>query len=545
MKKYYSVLLAIAPFTFLFAQPSVFNYESNLSEYDNLVYDVALNEDSPGSNGFSFVLENVSINTKYSDFSCGLFRGKFISYSARKIGALDRKDRHTNEPFTKLFCSDVTENWNIERPLLFSYLLNKNENLGGVAFSEDEKTLYFTKSIKEDTRKFQLFKATADEKRPGKWKDINGVHFNNRQYSIEDPFLSPDGTMLFFASNMPGSIGGYDIYQASVGKDGSLGEVKSVRGNINTIEDEKFPRTSADGKYLYFSSKGHENNGGFDLFMTRRTTQGYSSVVNLGNTVNTEKDEIAFFPAEENIGFITSNREGGLGGYDIYKVREFHPELLQKLNGQVIDAKTNEPLSEAYLHIIDADGVEIKQLKTDNDGKFNMPIKAFDVYTITCEKSCFNSETIRLETNNKKSVLQLQMKLEKEIIEVETVEMIVKTDKKYLKADNIQFDYNSAEITSEAQSILNTIYQTLIEQPEIRLELNAHTDSQGDFDYNLKLSQRRANSAMLYLLAKGIDQSRLNAFGKGESEPLIDCELCTESQHETNRRIEFLIIESN
>jgi 5-hydroxyisourate hydrolase-like protein (transthyretin family) len=410
MMKYYSLILAFFSISFLIAQPS--HQESDYPFTSaNFQIDHS-NSDLPviDHNGFKFESVTTGINTEYSDYGVGFFMNKFISLSARKIGILAKKDSRTNEPYIKLYCSDVVSDWDLDRPLLFSHILNKNENLGGLTFSHDEQTIYFTKSMKENTGIFQIYRAKMDPERPGKWIDMKPLSFSNPDYSFENPHLSKDGKTLFFASNIPASIGGLDIFQVSVEKDGSFGPVTPVKGNINTSEDENFPHMSVDGKFLFFSSKGHENAGGYDVFKTRRTKRGYVTILNLGNTINSEKDEIAFIPATDRIGYITSNREGGEGRYDIYKITEYVKP--QKLQGEVVDNENGAPLFNAIVHLIDADGTEVGTTLTDKEGKFSFPVSSHEEYTLASLKNGFEMGKVFLNTDNTTAVFKTQIILE-------------------------------------------------------------------------------------------------------------------------------------
>jgi hypothetical protein len=274
-------------------------------------------------NGFRFEIIPAGINSSYSDYGSCLFRDKFISFSSRKIGVFAKKDPITKEPFTNLFCSNIDPDWSLDRPVLFSYLLNKNENLGTITFSEDGFTMYFTTNIKGDTQLFQMFSAQMDPKKLGKWENVTPMPFNSDAYSVENPHLSNDGKTLYFASNMKGSKGGFDIFKIDIAKDGTYGPVTPVPGDVNTISDEKFPHTSKDGRYLYFSSKGHDIIGGYDVFKSTRSDSGFVQVTNLGNTINTTNDEVAFIPVTERVAYITSNRSGGEGSFDIYRTTEY------------------------------------------------------------------------------------------------------------------------------------------------------------------------------------------------------------------------------
>ena len=493
------------------------------------------NPERIGANGFKFETLHTGINSEYSDYGSGLFRGKFISLSARKVGAIAKKDPLTNEPFTRLYCSDITVDWDLTRPLRFSYLLNKNENLGTATFSEDGNTIYFTKNRKGHTANFHMFKAKMDPERPGKWTNITAMPFNSESYSVENPHLSQDGRILYFASDMPGSVGGFDIYQITVAEDGSFGKVSSVAGKINTAADEKFPHTSMDGKFLFFSSEGHDNIGGFDVFKSRRTKTGYNTIVNLGNTINTESNEIAFIPATDKIGYISTDREGGKGEYDIYRITEY--AISQNVQGKAVNFETGIPLTDALVRLVDTDGTVVATALTNTSGEYHFPVTPFEYYTVVANKEGFYSGSVIFNTDNKTPLYNADISLN-----VVPAEIVVTEEKSYIKIDNIQFDYDSAAIKEISTITLNMVIKTMRENTNMKVSLRAHTDTQGSSAYNLKLSNRRAASVMKYLIDKGIHPERLVSKGYGELEPLVPCTKCTDEEHEINRRIEFVIL---
>ncbi|MEM7087304.1 MAG: OmpA family protein [Bacteroidota bacterium] len=494
-------------------------------------------KDNVGDNGFKFEALTTGINSKYADYSTGLFKNKFISFSARKIGAIARKDPATNAPFTKLYCSDILEDYDLTRPLLFSSLLNKNENLGSVSFSQDGNTMYFTKNIEGNTKRYQLYRAEMNPERLGEWHKITSMNVNSTEYSVENPHLNKAGDMLYFASNMPGSKGGFDIFKAPITEDGTLGEVVPVEGDVNTTADDKFPHLSVDEKFLFFSSKGHANIGGFDVFKSRRTKKGYVTILNLGNTINTEQDEIAFVPATERIGYITSDREGGNGSYDIYRITEY--VIAQKVSGKAIDFETKIPLANASVQLIDTDGTQVGEMLTNEKGEFTFPISSFEYYTVVSGKEGFFTGSTIFNTDNRTKEYEVDVTLK-----AEPAPIVVTEEKTFIKIDNILFDYDSANIKEVSKINLNKVVETMQNKPEIKVALGAHTDFRGNDNYNLKLSNRRAASAMNYLISKGITKERLTWKGYGEQEPVVDCDPCTEAQHEMNRRIEFIIMEN-
>lgn len=525
--KYLSILfLSVGVLIQSVAQSVVIDKTSQL---DQLV-------DKIDNNGFKFETLTTGINSEFADYGSCLFRDKFISFSARKIGAIAKKDPLTTEPYTNLYCSDITDDWDLERPLLFSYILNQYDNLGTVTFTSDGNTMFFTISSKENSSHFKLYKAVMDQEREGKWVDISELSFNSDDYSVETPHLSNDGRMLYFSANMPGAVGGFDIYQVAIREDGSYGPIEPVAGNINTEGDEKYPHTSPDSRFLYFSSNGHQNIGGYDVFKSRRTKKGYPIIINMGNTINTAKDEIAFIPVNDRIGYITSNKDGGEGGFDIYRLTEY--ALKQQVSGRAVDFDTKLPLAETLVRLVDTDGTVVATAMTGIDGSFEFPLSSFEFYTVVGNKEGFYSGSTIFNTDNKTPQYDADV-----MMKVESAPIVREDDRSYISIDNIQFDFDSARIKEVSTITLNMVYQTLMENPEMNIALGAHTDKQGSASYNLRLSQRRAESAMNYLVNKGINSARLIPTGYGESKPLIDCDTCTEDEHETNRRIEFVILE--
>lgn len=527
---FFALLLAIQ----LQAQVSL----NTNQEFASLDQEIILDTPNPnvGNNGFKFKTFKTGINSKYSDYGIGFFREKFISFSARKIGALAKIDPNTKEPYTKLYCSDITYEWDLRRPALFSHVLNKGENLGTISFSEKGDRIYFSKSLKENTQTFQLYTAIMDPNVEGRWINITALPFNDLAYSMENPHLSKDGKTLYFSSNMAAAIGGYDIFKVAVKNDGSYGAVERIEGSVNTVLDEKFPHTSLDGKYLYFSSNGHNSMGGFDIFRSRNASLNYVATRNLGNTINSPKDEIAYIPATKTIGYFTSDREGGKGSYDIYKIEEY--VIDQNVAGIVRDTETQIPLANATVTLLDANGEEVATVNSKENGTYSFPIDAFLDYTILAYKEGFERNSASFSTNT-----NLIPTFETDIsLDAKAAEIIETEEKAFIKIDNILFDFNSDIIKDVSTITLNTVIATLQENPDINIDIKAHTDIQGGNTYNLKLSKKRASSAMNYLILKGISEDRLTSEGYGESQPLIDCTTCSDDQHEKNRRVEFIIV---
>jgi outer membrane protein OmpA-like peptidoglycan-associated protein len=490
-----------------------------------------------GSNGFLFETLDAGINTKFSEYASGFFRNKFIMVSSKKIGGLAKMDPNTGEAYKNIFCLDIEEDGTLKKPLLFSRLINTSENNEyQISFSPDEHTMYYTRSKTSDVSNYELYKTTLEVNSSGNWIEQEKLAINLDGYSIENPFVSSNGKQLYFSSNRPGTYGGFDIFVSDILEDGTLSNPENLGKMINTSEDEQFPTMSKNSEYLYFASKGHVNFGGFDLFRTTVSKLDVATPRNLGNTINSKYDEMAMYFASNTKGYMTSNKSFGKGAYDIFKFEV--EEILQSLEGKVLDLVTQLPLPNATLQLKDENGIVLDEIVTGNDAKYNFTIKPFDDYTITVVKDGFEDKDFNFKSikgddrSYRKNILLDATKAE--IVEVE--------DRKLIKVENIFFDFNKANIKSESTITLNKIYDVLVENPEMSININAHSDNRGKASYNLVLSRKRAASAKAYLINKGIAKSRIASQGFGESQPLIDCKSnCTEEEYKQNRRIEFVI----
>ncbi|MCL6295422.1 OmpA family protein [Jejuia spongiicola] len=493
-----------------------------------------------GTNGFEFELLDAGVNTKYSEIGTGFFRNKLIMVSSKKLGGFAKIDLNTNEAYKELFCLDVGKNGALSKPLLFSRILNTNDSEDQLTFSPDEKTVYFTRSSKENSLEYKLYKASLEEGSHGNWINVELLDINKANTSIETPFLNRKGDKLYFASNMPGSIGGYDIYVSNVNADGSLDTPKNLGHSINTTSDEKYPSLSIDGKHLYFSSKGHQNIGGYDLFTSRILNNSYKAPRNLGNTINSSYDEIAYFLATKNKGYVSSNKPNGKGSFDIYTA--VNDEIIQSIKGNAIDLVTKIKLPNTLVILKDEDNNEVARQITDQTGAFNFKnIEPFEVYTLSTYKDGFIDADFEFLANRNFDTTY------KKNLELNTTEPVIAKvdDELRIVLENIYFDFAKYSIKEESTISLNKIIKVLKDKPEINLAINAHTDIRGNDAYNLKLSNKRAKSALQYLIKNGIAKNRITSKGYGETKPLIDCKTntCSDEEHQSNRRIEFVILD--
>lgn len=395
-------------FTLLFCMvysPTISNLKINNTDPKRI--------DKLNKSGLEFYVYNSEINTKYSELPSAIFRNKLILVSSKKIGGLGNGiDSKTKEPFTELFCLDIDAYGTAKNPLFFSRLINTKNNEGLVAFSPNEQTMYFTRSKRDNSHNYQLYKVVLEEGSNGNWINELELEISNDGYSIENPHVSSDGAELYFSSNMPGTYGGYDLYVAHINPDGSLGNPLNLGPKINTRFDDKFPHLSEDGKKLFFSSKGHDTTGGFDVFVSS-ISEDIKTPRNLGRQVNSKFDEVAFMFTNDNQGFFSSNKKEGKGGFDMYRFKA--NIIYQQLQGVVIN-EMNKPIPNTTVVLYDVEGNEIERQTTGIDASYSFKVKAYENYSIKVLKKGFQKFESRFSSYKTdaiiyKEVLKLSSKI--------------------------------------------------------------------------------------------------------------------------------------
>ncbi|WP_136481579.1 OmpA family protein [Cognatitamlana onchidii] len=493
-----------------------------------------------GANGFSFELLDAGVNTKYSEVGTDIFRkNKLIIVSSKKVGGIGKIDPNTGEGYQELFIADISANGLLSRSLLFSRILNTNDSEGSLAFSPDQQMVYYTRSDKTNSSlEYKLYRASLQENTSAVW--INHVleNINKPNVSIETPFVNKTGDKLYFAANFPDAIGGFDIYVSTINSDGSLGEPKNLGNKINTAQDEKYPAFSIDGKHFFFSSKGHNNMGGYDVFRSRVSHLGFSEAINLGNTINSTNNEIGYFLAGRNKGYVSSDRPEGKGSYDIYTA--VNEDIAQELVGNIIDTETKIKLPNTLVILQDIDGEEIARTMSNENGSYRFDVAPYENYTLKTQKDGFKDASFDFYSNLGKDITY-----EKDLELVITEPVIAEVNNELqIVLENIYFDFNKWNVKEESTISLNKIVKVLKENPNMVLAINAHTDNKGRAPYNLGLSDKRAASAVQYIINQGISKDRLQPKGFGESKPLVDCKNnCSEEDLQANRRVEFVILD--
>lgn len=364
--------------------------------------------DELNKSGYVFDVKVSRINSKYSEIASAIFRDKLVIVSSKKIGAIGgRVDPITNEPYTDLFCMDVNSNGSFSPPLLFSRILNSKASEGQVAFSSDEHTIYYTRNSRKNSANYKLYKATLEKDSYGNWMDHLELAISSENYSIENPHISADGNFLYFSSNMDGGFGGFDLYKAEIYKDGSIGNPINLGGYVNSSSDEKYPHTSSDGKELYFSSKGFNSIGGYDIFISSIISkhEDYSKPRNLGYSINSIKDEVGYMIINDKTGVFSSNKNHKSDGFNIYHVEA--EAIYRELQGVVV-TEDDRILPNSTVVLLNEDGKEVQRQTTSVDASYRFKVKAFGDYKIVAVKEGFENYSLQLESDeNLKSVLRL------------------------------------------------------------------------------------------------------------------------------------------
>lgn len=416
--------------------------------------------------------------------------------------------------------------------------INTPDNEGAAHFTADGRWVYYTFCSSDPSEGCDIWVA---QKVGNYWLNPKNLGPTvNSRYWDSQPCLSNDGKTLYFSSGRPGGQGGADIwYSVWLENEKKWSTPQNMGPPINTPGNEYSPFIHADDQTFYFSSDYLPGFGGFDLFVSRLQSDGtWSEPKNLGYPINTENDELNIFVnVNGNMGYINSQRNDGLGKNDLYFFElypEIRPQLATYVKGRVYDSKTLQNVVAEILFIDLSNGDTIR--KTDNDpanGQYMVTLPSQKNYAAIVKKKnyLFFSQNFNLFNIKPNEHFILDIPLQP----IENEASII------LK--NVFFDFDKSTLKPESYIELNHLVKLLNENPNIKVEISGHTDNFGNFDYNLKLSQARAEEVKTYLIQKGIPEHRIIAKGYGNLKPIADNS--TEEGRALNRRTEFKIIDTD
>ncbi len=508
-------------------------------------------------------LQALTGNTSKTEFDAKKIGDELIFTSSSKPEIY----KNNGLPFLGIVKAPLKNPGEIGNQSIFSSALFKeNANDGTPAFTKDGTTVVFargnTGKSKDPSPDVDLY---ISKKSANTWSEPERLSISDSLAWDGSPSFSADERTLYFSSNRRGGKGGVDLYRVPIDNSGRFGRPINLGSTINTPGDELFPYVSANGK-LYFSSDGHPSIGGLDLFVASRN-ENEIIVEHLGVPINSIGDDFAISFSDSTQGYISSNRPGGKGDDDIYFFKSTGsedrwwttapPPVIDTLNKKIVNYFVQVKVVDPSGNSIDSvkinvrkNGQTLSNEKTNKKGLIELiDLDENDELIFKCDKEDFI--TVRSSFSMEGKTIPDAL-LKKEMTDT-TFQVIITMDRpeigkeisKLYEINSIYYDLDKADIRPDAAEELDKIVQFLSDNPQMNLELGAHTDARASTGYNLKLSQRRAESAVKYIIRRGIATDRIKPKGYGESQLINECSdgvECPEEMHQQNRRTEFKII---
>ena len=506
-----------------------------------------------------FELSNIGFNSTLSDFAPTFYQGRLVFASNRaKRSATKRIHDWNDQPFLDIYGVSIGDDVTKRGAQKFSKKINSKYHESTAAFTKDGMTMYFTrnnytnKDYKEDeegTNRLKLYRAKRAED-TGDW-EVEELPFNSDEYSVAHPALSLDEKTLYFASDMPGGKGLSDLYKISIEGD-SFGDAVSLGDGINTEGRETFPFVSEDGK-IYFSSNGHLGLGGLDVFVADMNgPNSFGEVFNLGRPINSPQDDFTFIIKKNGLGYFASNREGGVGDDDIYSFKSTRPlitsrQCKQNMEGVVRDDRNEDPIANAKVYLINADGNVIDEKISEYDGSFKFEgLTCSAQFAVRSQKKGYSTAEKPFATGKTNGTVERTLYMRQGNDLGPTAAAPGADLVKILGLNIIYFDLDKDYIRADAEIELRKVIAVMKLYPTMKIDVRSHTDSRAKDAYDMDLSERRAQSTINYIVkVGGIDASRLTGRGYGETQLLNRCSNgvpCSEYEHQLNRRSEFIIV---
>ena len=451
-----------------------------------------------------------SRRAEYSPMLAGEENNQLFFTSTRNQAKGDELSGITGTKNGDIFMSQKDDKGKWQRPEVIDSELNSEFDEGACSFTPDGRTMYLT-VCKTDPQYPRYAVIATSNRSDAAWSKATELKLTHDTLSAyAHPAISPDGEWLYFTSNMPGGMGGYDIWRVRLTTSGVAG-VENLGAPITTPGDEMFPTFRPNGD-LYFSSDGHEGMGGLDIYIAKpaenhdnisENSQLYE-LEHPGYPLNSQGDDFGMtFEGLKNQGFFSSNRGDGKGWDHIYSF--YNPEIIQTVTGWVYEQDGYE-LPAGQVYMVGNDGTNLK-LSVKGDGSFTQQIKPGVDYVFlgTCKGFLNHQEQLRVEPSTESEDYVLQFPLANIMAPV--------------LIDNIFYDFDKATLRPESKTALDDLVKLLNENPNITIELSAHTDYKGSAEYNKRLSQRRAESVVNYLIEHCIAADRLTPVGYGKENP--------------------------
>ncbi len=504
----------------------------------------------------------LSINSENSEYAPSFNNQNQIVFASSRTKKTNNSKIHgwNRMPFLDLFSSNIKKDTiSLDEPIKLKGKINTKFHESSTSFSKDGKTVYFSRNnftnnkIGTSKKGVVLLKLYSANFIDGKWTNIQELPFCSDNYSVSHPSLSLDGKKLYFASDMPGTIGKSDLFVVDVLGNGKFGKPKNLGENINTEGRETFPYISNTGN-LYFSSDGHVGLGGLDVFVTVPEEVGFSEAFNVGKPINSPKDDFTFVLNEDTrIGYFASNRKGGKGNDDIYsfkQTKELITSCKQYIEGTVYNKITNQSLPNARLELLDVNQNLITEIISNSLGNYRFEVECNTEYTVKVTLDQFIPEELTIAANDTFEFIHDVSFPLAALGSVKSLLTLVPVNigddlSKTLQLNPIHFGLDDSSITKNAEVELQKIISAMNLYPELKIEVRSHTDSRSSYWYNKRLSVKRMRATVKYIIQEGnINWRRIRGKAYGERRLInhcVDDVPCTEEEHQENRRSEFIV----
>ena len=518
-----------------------------------------------------FEIEKSNFNSEASDFAAVKLKDSvYFSSDRGELGFLQKDYKWTHRPFLDLYAvglDSTNKGSGDAKPL--PKIINSSLHEGSFTFTNDGSTMYFSRSNlvngkrifnEEDKNQIQLYVTKMVD---GLWSEPKKLSFCSDNYNYQHPAVSPDGKTLYYSSDAPGSMGSYDIFSVGIEEGGSYGTPTNLGDKINTIDREQYPYVSEKGN-LFFASNGHLGLGLLDIFGSELEQGEFTTPMNLGAPINSQFDDFSFAFGANREGYFSSNRDEA--NDDIFAFKQTGELFVREyVNSFVIkDSISGAAVPNVFVVLKNKDGKVVYENTLDEEGKFTANLLPGD-YELELSSPGFETSTQQLIINKKnnddhsfelKKLFDIDTITKNESVESKKViadllrdqrdpKVTEKDGKLYFDIPYIYFDYDKWDIRADSQILLNKLAAKIAEYPTVKIRIKSYTDDRGGDLYNQVLSEKRAQSSRDYLVnVGGIDSSRISFKGYGETSPLINCDhMCTDEEHEKNRRSQFEIIE--
>lgn len=499
----------------------------------------------------NYSINNLDVNTKEQDFGPTFYNNQIVFASTREGFKSIKRSYNWNElPFLDLYVANK-EGKQLSNPVSLNKKFNNKMHEGPASFANEGKLMAFTRNNYENKSedgkiKLQIF--FAEKQDDENWDNAVPFYLNDPNYSVGHPSLSENGSVMYFASDMPGGVGGVDIYKVEKKSDDTWGKPINLGSAVNTEADELFPFYHGKRDMLFFSSKGLPGIGGLDLFVSKANEEGtFLDAQNMGMPLNTKLDDFALIiDSEMESGYFSSNREGGKGDDDIYAFDVIIPLTFYKTIQGVAQDDEGHTLSNTTITLLDKDDVLIETVITGTNGNYQFIVPSDKDFVLCGTKDEYLDGNNKVSTQTEDVAIIANLVLQSEAEKVIENETLIA---ELIAINPIYFDFNKYNIRSDAKEELDKIVVLMNEHPSMEIELGSHTDCRAPKKYNKKLSSRRAKSSADYIKSRISNPNRIYGKGYGESELISGCpcegeiaSTCSEEDHQLNRRTEFKII---